>query len=47
VGDELDVLPRPLDFDHDLILYQQINSINPVKFFAVIDYGQANPAENL
>jgi len=36
-----------LDFDHNLILYQQINSIPPVRLFAVINYGQANLAENL
>lgn len=26
-----------LDFDHNLILYQQINSIPPVRLFAVIN----------
>jgi hypothetical protein len=41
VRDELEVLPRPLDFDHNLILHQQINSITPVRLFAVINYGQA------
>jgi hypothetical protein len=36
-----------LDFDHDLILYQQINAITQVKLFAVINYGQAKLAENV
>ena len=35
------------DFDHDLILYQQINAITQVKLFAVINYGQAKLAENV
>ena len=36
-----------LDFDHDLILHQQINAIAQVKLFAVINYGQAKLAENV
>jgi hypothetical protein len=36
-----------LDFDHNLILYQQINAITQVELFAVINYGQANLGENL
>jgi len=36
-----------LDFDRKLILYPQINAITQVKLFAVINYEQANLAENL
>jgi hypothetical protein len=36
-----------LDFDHNLILYQQIKAMTQVKLFAVINYGQAKLAENL
>jgi hypothetical protein len=35
-----------LDFDHNLIVYQQISAMTQVKLFAVINYGQAKLAEN-
>ena len=36
-----------LDFDYNLILYQQIKAMTQVKLFAVINDGQVNLAENL